>query len=67
MTAFDAEDEYAIYHHIRVKRSDLSVDAIYRDGAWIEKKNMTQEDLLKAHDEVRRHSFDIVGEENKGA
>ena len=59
-------DDFMKLGDIIVKRSDCSVYGCYRDGKEILVKDMTQEELLRAHDIVRKHSFDIVGEENKG-
>lgn len=50
-------------------RCDGSVHGCYRDGLEVLKKDMTKAEMGRAqadHIEMRKHTFDIVGEENKG-
>ena len=67
MTAFDAEDEYMIVEGVRVNRKTFAIDGIRRDNAMIDLKDMSDEEKMRAHAVVRKHTFDWTGEENKGA
>lgn len=53
-------DEYARFGDFVFKRSDCAVAGCYRNGVEIDKKDMTQEELLRGHGVGRKHSFDIV-------
>ena len=65
-TGFNPEDDLMKLGNIIVKRSDCSVYGCYRNGVEVLAKDMTKEELNQAHDAVRKHTFDIIGEENKG-
>lgn len=59
-TGLNPEDDYMVIEGIKVNRKTFGVDGIYKDNVLVDKKDMTQEELLRAHDIVRKHSFDLT-------
>ena len=53
-------DQYVKFGTFVFRRSDCSLVGCFRNGVEIDKKDMTQEELLRGHDVGRKHSFDIV-------
>lgn len=47
-------------------KRDCSIYGCYRNGVEILAKDMSEEELNRAHALARTRTFDIVGEENKG-
>jgi len=58
-------DEFMRLGDIIVKISDCSVWGCYRNGVEVLKKDMTDEELSKAHVAVRQRMFDIVAYKTK--
>ena len=59
-TGLNPEDDFMVIKGIKVNRKTFAIDGIYKDNVLVDKKDMTQEELLRAHDIVRKHSFDLT-------
>ena len=58
---FNNFDDFAIFDNVIIKRKDCSVAGCYRDGIEIDLKQMTKEELNRAHLVARKHTAEIMG------
>lgn len=58
-------DEFMRIGDIIVRIEDCSVSGCYRNGIEVLKKDMTEEELLKAHVIIRQKMFDIAAHKTR--